>query len=156
MCKTCWGLFGLSLAALAALGYIIVVRGNVTASADGRTAIILEAGERDLVLAEMRGFLESVQGIVSAVTKDDMKTAAEQARKVGSGAANEVPVTLMAKLPLEFKTLGLATHSAFDAVALEAEGIGNKDVVLAKLSELMLNCTSCHAGYRLAAEAAKP
>lgn len=151
--KICWGVTAASLAAVVAMGYLFLVRGSVTGSADGRTAILLAGSERDLVLAEMRGFLESVQAIVAAASRNDMATVAASARKVGSAAANEVPVTVMGKLPLEFKTLGLATHSAFDEIALEAEGIGSGEAVLAGLGTLLLNCTSCHAGYRLALEA---
>lgn len=152
MCRVCWAVSAILSVAVMAMGYLFLVRGSVIESADGRTAILLAGSERDLVLAEMRGFLESVQGIVAAVTTRDMSAVAANARKVGSAAANEVPVTVMGKLPLAFKTLGLATHSAFDDIALEADGIGDGAVILSKLGTLMSNCTTCHAGYRLALE----
>lgn len=152
MCRFCWAVSAVLSLAVAAMGYLFFVRGTVTESADGRTAILLAGGERDLVLSEMRGFLESVQGIVAGASAGDMKAVSAMARKVGAAAANEVPVSVMGKLPLEFKTLGLATHSAFDDLALEAEGLGNSEVALAALGKLLLNCTTCHAGYRLALE----
>ena len=152
MCRFCWLISAVLLVALSGLGYIALVRGNTVASDDGRTAIIMTSDERDLVLAEMRGFLEAVQAITESVAENDMAGAARNARKVGSGAAEGVPLALMAKLPLEFKTLGLSTHSAFDNVALEAEGIGSDTEVLKQISTLMLNCTGCHAGYKLVAE----
>ena len=151
-CKICWSLSALLLIAIAAMGYMFLVRGSVVESDDGRTAIRLNAGERDLVLMEMRTFLESIQGITAALAENDMKAVSDNARKVGMANANEVPVTLMGKLPLEFKTLGLSTHEAFDALAMEATDMGDANVVLSKLGELMINCTSCHAGYRIDVE----
>ena len=154
-CKFSWLLNLVLLVALAGLAYKFIVVGNVVKSEDGRTALVLEAGERDLVLSEMRGFLESVQAITEAIGKNDMKTIAEEAKKVGMPAAGDVPATLMAKLPLEFKELGLNTHKAFDALGAEASDMGDGKVVLEKLSQLMLNCTGCHASYRLEAGKAK-
>jgi len=154
-CKFSWLLNLVLLVALAAVAYKFIVVGNVVKSTDGRTALVLEAGERDLVLKEMRGFLEAVQAITEAVGNNDMKAIAEAAKGVGMGAVADLPATLMAKLPLEFKDLGLKTHKGFDAIGKEAGEMEDAKVALAKLSQLMLNCTGCHAGYRLEAGKAK-
>jgi hypothetical protein len=58
------------------------------------------------------------------------------------------PLTLLAKLPLEFTALGMATHRAFDDLAMQAEDIGDANAVLGQLSSILTNCTTCHAGYR--------
>lgn len=150
-CKMCWLVSLLLAIGLGVMAYLFLIRGNVTQSADGRTAIILEGIERDLVLEEMRGFLVSVQAITQAVADDDMPAVAENAKAAGMAAAGGVPLSLMSKLPLEFKTLGLATHEAFDEIAREAEDLGEGKVVLEKLSDLLNNCTACHATYRLEA-----
>ena len=154
-CKLSWLLNLVLLVALAGLAYKFIVVGNVVKSEDGRTALVLEAGERDLVLTEMRGFLEGVQAITQAISENDMKTVSEEAKKIGMLAAGDVPATLMAKLPLEFKDLGLKTHKAFDALGAEASDMGDGKIVLAKLGQMMLNCTGCHASYRLVAGKAK-
>jgi hypothetical protein len=39
------------------MAYKFIVTGSTATGADGRTAILLEPGERALVLREMRGFL---------------------------------------------------------------------------------------------------
>jgi hypothetical protein len=57
-------------------------------------------------------------------------------------------VSLITKLPLEFKMLGMATHGIFDEIALEAEGLGDPAIILDKLSDVLNNCTTCHAAYR--------
>ena len=77
-------------------------------------AIHLDAGERDLVLAEMRAFLTSVQQITKGISENDMKLVAEYSRKAGKAAQDEVPGTLIGKLPIEFKQLGFDTHTKFD------------------------------------------
>lgn len=130
------------------MGAWYFVRGNVTEGDDGRKSILLTTGERDFVLTEMRGLLEAVEVITFELSEANMDGAAAAARSVGMGSAGGEPVTLIAKLPLEFKKLGMATHNAFDALATEAEDMGDGSVVLGQLSGILTNCTSCHAGYR--------
>lgn len=151
-CKFCWGLSAFLVVTLAASAYMFVIRGNVTASDDGRMAIILPAGERDLVLAEMRGFLESLQAITEGLAEKDMVAIYASAHEVGMINAQAVPASLMSKLPLDFKNLGMKTHQAFDGVAMEAKDMGDEHIILTKVSEIMLNCTACHAAFRLEAE----
>ena len=154
MCKLCWVSSAVLLAAVLALVYMFVIRGAVEDSDDGRTAILLLPGERNLVLAEMRGFLESVQEIIEAVTENDMQAIAKSTHNVGMANAQGVPASLMGKLPLEFKKLGMATHQAFDDLGMEASDMGDGALVMKKLGKLLQNCTACHASYRLEAERA--
>jgi hypothetical protein len=132
--------------------YKFMVQGNVSKSTDGRMAIHLNAGERDLVLAEMRAFLASVQKITKGISENDMKLVAEYARKVGKDAQDEVPGTLMGKLPMAFKKLGFDTHSKFDQLAVDAESLGDGGHALKQLTELMQNCVGCHSAHRLEVE----
>jgi len=134
---------------IAAGAYKFMIQGSVEKSQDGRLALQLDAEERDLILAEMRAFLESVQQITEAITEKDMEGIAEQAKKVGRAAQGEVPGSLMGKLPLEFKKLGFDTHSRFDQLALDAEQLGDEQHSLTQLSVLMKNCVACHAVYRI-------
>lgn len=149
MNKKCFGIIALLLLIIGSGVYKFIFQGSVTKSADGRIAIQLNANERDLVLEEMRAFLESVQQITKAVTENDMKIVSENARKVGKAAQTAVPGTLIGKLPIDFKTLGFDTHSKFDQLALNAEDFGDSSQVLIQLSELMQNCVGCHAAYRI-------
>ena len=148
MCKLCWGVSALLIAVIIGMGYVFIIKDSTMTADDGRTAIFLSEGERDLVLSEMRGFLEGVQEITSGLANDDMKTVASSAQALGMASAGNAPASLMAKLPLEFMTMGMDTHKAFDALSIEAQDIGDSKVILTKLSELMNNCTTCHAGYR--------
>jgi hypothetical protein len=128
--------------------YKFVIQGSVESATDGRTAILLEPGERDLVLSEMRVFLESVQQITAGISEDDLQQVVKYARQSGQNAQQAVPGSLIGKLPLPFKQLGFDTHAKFDELALDAEQLGDPDHALSQLTTLMQNCVSCHAAYR--------
>jgi cytochrome c556 len=149
MCKICWGITALLVLALLGGIYKFVVQGSTVPSTDNRSAILLEPGERDLVLIEMRAFLTSVQQITQGISAKDMKLVAEAAKHSGSAAVNEVPASLLAKLPLEFKKLGFDTHGKFDQLALDAEQMGDPAHSLQQISTLMNNCLACHQAYRI-------
>ena len=71
----------------------------------------------------MREFLTSVQQITKGISENDMKLVVDYARKVGRAAQGEVPGTLMAKLPMQFKQLGFDTHTKFDQLAMDTEDL---------------------------------
>ena len=153
MCKTCW--LSVVILAVLLLGtvYKFVIEGSTRTSTDNRLAIQLTAGEKDLVLAEMRAFLASVQQITHGVSSKDMQLIATSARTVGLAAQQGMPGSLMGKLPLEFKQLGRNTHEQFDLLALDAEQLEDAEHSLSQLGALMQNCVACHATYRLEAVA---
>ena len=149
MCKFCWILSVVLLFIIAGLTYTFVIKGETVAASDGRSAIVLPEGERDLVLKEMRAFLEAVQGIIAANNKNDMQAVAKHAKAVGFAAQKGVPASLMKKLPLAFKKLGMNTHKAFDQLAMDAASLGDQSQVMESLETLMQNCVACHAAYRI-------
>lgn len=119
---------------------------------DERASLKLSDGERAAVLAEMRGFLKSVQGIVAALADGKPAAAADAAKPSGMGATHAMPKSLMDKLPMEFRKLGMDTHQKFDALALEAQGMGDGKTMLKQLDAILANCNGCHAGYRFTGE----
>lgn len=149
MCRLCWSLTLVFALTSAGLIYTFLIRGQTLPASDGRTAILLAPGERDLVLSEMRGFLSAVQAITQAGVDQDVKKAVAAARQVGMANQREVPASLIAKLPLAFKKLGFDTHSRFDQLALNAEQFEDAGAVLPELAGLMQNCVACHAAYRI-------
>jgi len=151
-CKIC-RLINLVLAiGLAGIAYLVVYPSNVEPHADGRSAVLLSADERNLVLGEMRGLLETVQAIVQVSTKGDMETVSTVATAAGMAAAEAESAALLGKLPIEFMTLGMGTHKAFDDLADTAGQTDDPMVVLTELGAIMDKCTGCHAGYRLGIE----
>jgi hypothetical protein len=128
--------------------------GYRTAISDQRAPIVLTDEERAFIFREMRGLLESIGDILEASEAGDRARVAAAARRSGMNGpeAEHIPKSLGAKLPPEFKKLGLATHRAFDQIALDADQFGDGQVTRRQLVELMRNCTACHATWRLAEE----
>ena len=131
------------------LAYQFIWRGSVAPASDGRIAILLPDAERDLVLEEMRAFLQAVRAALGAIGANDPEALATATRAVGSSVRNSMPGSLVGRLPAGFKQLGFDTHRAFDQLALDAEQLGDMGYSLQQLTILMDNCVSCHATYRI-------
>jgi len=125
------------------------ISGTVAKSDDGRTSVLLNKDERDLVLSEMRAFVVSLQGVSQAITENDMEKVAELAHKAGMAAEANTPGSLLQKIPLGMKKLGFGTRDKFDEIAETANT--SKDTAKARnqLDALMNNCIACHMTYRL-------
>lgn len=136
-----------------ALVFFLGIGQRAGTSTDGRHRLPLSVVERDFVLNEMRGLLATSRTILQATLDNDFKTVAEVARKAGMADVQAIPPEirgpLMGKLPLEFKQLGFSVHEGMDAIALDAEGLGDRDHTLRQLAELQGKCVACHAAYTL-------
>jgi len=152
MQKLSWALNIVLLIIIATLLYMFLIAGNVEETEDGRTAVIVTKAERLHVLGDMRKFLEHVQSMVEAIGDKDMEIFSTAASGVGLIQEPTLPASLVSKMPLEFKTLGTATHTAFDDLAKLADESGDFQLVAQELSLIMSNCTYCHRSYRLEAE----
>jgi len=149
MCKLCWTLLGAAIIA-AIVTVIMFASGNKTGIAtDGREVIWLESHQRDLVLTEMRAFVESVRDITGALGAGDSEKIHQSALKVGLAAQQGVPLDMMKALPLSFKKLGMSTHKKFDEFAAHVEQGASNEELLLELSQLMNNCVACHAAYQI-------
>jgi hypothetical protein len=150
MCKLCWTLL-LGAVVAVVIAVMMFASGNKTTIAtDGRQAIQLEPQQRDLVLTEMRTFVDSLRDITLALGTDDSAMFQKAALRVGLKAQEGVPLDMMKALPLAFKKLGMDTHKRFDDLAaLSEQGAGTEEL-LTELSQLMNNCVACHAAYQLA------
>ena len=137
------------LLVIAAMAYKFIIAGSTRTAADGRTAVIVEPGERLLVLREMRGFVAGLQRIDEALSRDDMQGVAKASRALGASKADDAPAALIGKLPLEFKALALSVHSDFDTIAMDAQWTGLPKRTLGQLSGVLEKCTACHEKYRL-------
>lgn len=149
MKKLCGGIILLLLLVISGGIYKFIFQGTTSAGSDGRNVIHLTESERDLVLTEMRAFLNSVQKITQGVANNDLQLISEFARKAGTAAQAGVPGTLVGKLPLEFKQLGFDTHRKFEQLAMDNDDLGDSSQALIQLSNLMENCVACHAAYRI-------
>ncbi len=151
-CKFCWVLTLLLAVMVAGMGYFFLIKGNTFVGEDGRTTIVLSEIEKASVLGEMRDLLEGVQIITGALAVNDLAAVAEAASSRGMVMANSDSPDLLAKLPLEVKTLGLGAHAAFDNLAAMANDGVEANILLGELSDMMSSCVACHQQYRIAIE----
>ena len=147
--STCCIVALLLLIVTGGLIYKFIFQGSVAPAGDGRLVILMPEEERDLVLAEMRSFLASVRAVAAAVEQDDAEALAKAARLSGMSAGRDMPGSLVGRLPIEFKRLGFDTHRRFDQMALDAEQMGDMQLSLQQLTQVLDNCVSCHATYRI-------
>src|SRR5450759_1691060 len=125
------------------------IRGNTAAGNDGRTAVVLQAGERNLILSEMRGLLAATQGILDGANNGDMQRIIKAAHAAGMAGTADVNPALMAKLPLEFKALGMGVHHEMDEIAKAAEDGKPAAELLKMTSKPLTKCVACHAAWQL-------
>lgn len=151
-CRLSWMLVALLSVIVTVLGYKFTV-GNVQPSDDGRMAVMLSKDERNALLLEMRVWLQSAQGILSAASMKDFDAVVKSAKASGMSAEAGTPGSLFRKLPVEMKTLGFDTREKFDDIAATAARSKDGTQVVEKLSVAMNNCIACHETYRFVEEA---
>lgn len=137
---------------LGGMSYVFLVKGQTVPYADGRTSILLSPDERNGVLGEMRAILAGVQEIIENSVAGDLDAARAKASAMGMAAANAESAQLIAKLPLDFKSLGLGLHGSFDDLAATIADTSDPLVVLDEVGTLMVQCVACHDAYRIGIE----
>lgn len=125
------------------------VRGTTSVSTDQRRSVNLSPVEKDLVLGEMRTMLKAINGMLGALSDGDMNKAADAATSAGMAMAVDTSPILMAKLPLDFKELGMGTHKAFDDLSSEIKKGATLPQVLVKMHQITNRCVACHETNRL-------
>ncbi len=139
-------------AALAFIAYKFVYDGNVATNSEDRIAVVVTAAEKARELGEMRSLLETTQGIILAVTSDDIASIPELVAPLGMVATQKESVTFMAKLPLGLKTMGFDAHGSMDTLGEMAENGASGNEILTALGNAMSLCVACHQTYRFVAE----
>ena len=148
LCRVAFGLWIVTIA----LACWFFVKGWTTEGTDGRMQVVLAPAERDLILGEMRMLLKAVHGVVTGLAgqgqEADRAQMEQAARSAGMHMAEDVNPTLMAKLPLPFKQMGMSIHKDMDGLA---DAIVQKETpqqILQRLSNMTARCTTCHDMYR--------
>ena len=136
---------------IALIGWLFI-KGWTAPGTDGRTEILLAPAERDLILAEMRGLLKAVSGVVAGLGDASQPTAQAglAARAAGMQMAADVNPVLMGKLPLAFKQMGMSVHRDMDGLANAVAGGETSQQILTRLADITVRCTTCHDMYRFA------
>ena len=117
---------------------------------DPREAVSLSPKETEELLAGMRTYLETIQGIVAAIAENDTKRVPGIASKSGAKMLQGVAPLTGLKLPVPFVSISFDTHDKFDKLADLAKRGGSRSEILTSLRDIMGNCIGCHATYRLA------
>ncbi len=131
------------------VGGVMFFRGSTKELPDQRKEIQVTPAERELVLKEMRSILASVNGVVTGLSQKDMKKVEESARSAGMIMAVEENAGLIAKLPFEFKEMGLGLHRGFDELADATKKGATQEEILQRMAGLTARCNGCHDFYRV-------
>jgi hypothetical protein len=120
---------------------------------DPRVLVKLPPKMVDHTLANMRDHLLALQEITEALSKGDAnKAAAVAEQRLGMTALTLHNAHEVARyMPEGMQQAGTAMHRAASRFAIEAQNAdvsGDLKPALAVLSEVMMGCVSCHAGYR--------
>ena len=97
----------------------------------------------------MQIYLSSLHAITDALSKNDRISAAMAARVSGMSSAKDVSLAAALTMPPQFVLLAADTHERFNALAATATAESTRSDLLAQLSNIVANCTACHAAYRL-------
>lgn len=146
--KLSWSLVVILLLVVAVFTYKFTA-GEVEKSDDGRLAVKLTKDERNMILKEMRTWLQSAQAVLEAATKNDFIEVNRVAKISGMGAEAATPGSLFRKLPVEMKVLGFDTRKKFDEIASDALRLKDSQHTIKQVSTAMGNCIACHEVYRL-------
>ena len=126
-----------------------MIKGNTVPSKDNRVAIALSESNKDFALAEMRGFLESVQKINEGILNNNPDLIISGGKKSGGSVIAHAPKGMMKALPSGFKKLGFSTHALFDEIAKDAESNFDPKQTQNQLNNLLHKCTTCHQTYKI-------
>lgn len=124
---------------------------NEISTEDLRTPVVLTEVEKNMALGEMRLFLESLNGVFKALSKNDYVKAAFHARKSGMVVPTTIRETnpdIINKLPIKMKLTGMMVHQMFDSLGDDLENQIPLDKVMKKLGKITNKCVWCHKTYK--------
>ncbi len=128
----------------------LFTKGMTYVGDDGRTTLNFDKAEKEFTLAEMRGLLETIQAIVDGASDGDMKAVGEAVK--GKGVADmlkNTPKSILAKIPIRFRQLGMEMHGGFDKIGEAAKANAGKDKIVELVAGQLGRCTACHASFRM-------
>lgn len=113
---------------------------------DHRESLVLEEKYRQHVMAEMRGFVKSMELIQEGILEKDPDLVIEGGQKSGQGAKPDPE--LREALTKDFLKMGMQTHQLFDAIADSAKTNFNPETTSRQLYILTTKCNACHDTFR--------
>jgi hypothetical protein len=120
------------------------------AQGDAREAVALSQSEAGAMLAGMRTYLETINGLVAAMAENEIGRIPAIAAMAGAKLLQTVSPETGLKAPIGFAMMSFDTHDKFDKLAEKASRGASRLEILKDLRDITANCVSCHATYRLA------
>ena len=89
------------------------------------------------------------------LSKEDYDSASKKSKEAGMDLVNNLAAaekSILVKLPVEFKKLGMGTHDGFDDLSKSIREKKSYPVLLKELGELTSRCVTCHKNYKIELE----
>ncbi|MCK5781814.1 MAG: hypothetical protein KAH10_04455 [Flavobacteriales bacterium] len=134
------------------LGYILLFTGTEMIKADSednRITVKYAPDLRDLVMSEMRDYLEVINEVHQGMAENNPEMIVKAATRQGKAAIAETPARLLKLSPLACKQMGFAGHDLFQAIADSARVNYNPTTTSKQLAALTNNCVTCHKVYKV-------
>ncbi len=137
-----------------ALAYILLFTGTemVKNEKDTRITVKYAPDLRNLVLSEMRDYLEVISEIQQGLAEDNPEKIYKAALRQGDASLRDTPVRLLKLSPLPCKQMGFAGHHIFQAIADSAKTNYKPKTTIKQMAALTNNCITCHRTYKVASE----
>ena len=122
---------------------------------DSRQAVRVPRIVRDRILTHMRGYLQDLQEVQMALSRQEYTRAADLTENHVGMSVLVLHGEVGKYVPKKFQGLGVAMHRAASRLAIAVGDVavtGNVNPALASFSKVMVSCVACHAAYRLESE----
>ncbi len=136
------------------LAYILLFTGTemVKNEKDVRITVKYAPDLKDLVLSEMRDYLEVISEIQQGIAEDNPEKIYNAALRQGQASIDETPARLLKLSPIPCKKMGFAGHDLFQAIADSVKTNYNPKTTIKQMAALTNNCIACHRTYKIVSE----
>jgi len=133
------------------LAYILLFTGTelVKRPDDKRISVKYAPDLKNLVLSEMRDYLEVINEINQGIAENNPEKIVKAASRQGQASIDDTPARLLKLSPLPCKQMGFKGHDLFQAIADSASVNYKPEVVNRQMAELTKNCIVCHRTYKI-------
>ena len=134
-----------------ALAYVLVFTGTETVKMpnDNRITVKYAPDLQELVLSEMRDYLEVINEIQQGMADNNPELIIKAASRQGQASLAETPARLLKLSPLACKQMGFQGHDLFQAIADSAKLNYNPKTTIKQMAQLTNNCIACHRTYKI-------
>ncbi len=122
---------------------------SVFASEDERNLIVLRPHEQNMMLQDMRNYLDGLQSINESLALEDYQATEKAARDLGKIAIYKVKPIMSKNLVPKFRRMAESVHDDFEILANMARDKKPVLKIIGHVGEMMQTCVSCHETFRV-------